>query len=136
VISRFLSVLPARSSAFRMPAFSGVDYLVCEADEAVGALEIKVRRESLETVRGYGGLMLKHRKIAEASAFESFTRLPVRFVFAFDNGAGPILVTAPERVAHHPPEPPPRRREFRGLACDEEPVIFLDWDADFAAVIP
>lgn len=134
-IERILSIAQPGTKALQMPALSAVDYLLLRDDTATMALEIKTRKESVEQIRSYGGLMLKHRKAVELQTIGTLTQLQVLCVFAFDNAEGPILICDPSTLTDLEPAPPPRRRNYRGLACDEELVLYLDWDRHLMRVL-
>lgn len=127
VIERILGRIGPDFRSIRFPAFSLLDYAIINQHTTVLMLEIKVRKESRQQIQSYGGLMLKHRKISELAALQEALKTPVFVVFAFDNGRGEILATTPSDLTDLPGEAPPRRRNFRGLAADEEPVVYLDW---------
>lgn len=120
---------------FRLPAMSLVDYLLIRDGQIKYLVEVKVRKEPMHQVRSYGGLMLKHRKVSELDSLSSMLQVPTVILFAFDNGEGAVLVTQPHLLLNHRPEAPPVRRRYRGLACDEEPVIYLDWDRDLKVAL-
>lgn len=125
---RFMKAMPADAQAFRMPQYSVVDYMITRGPHVKSFLELKIRKEPLEKVKSYGGLMLKHRKIVELAQLQDTSRAEVWVVFVFDNGIGEILAAKPVNLLDLPLEDPPRRRNYRGLATDEEPVCYLDWD--------
>ena len=118
------------SRAFRLPKFSLVDFLVTENDSIKAFVEVKVRKEPLEQVKKYGGLMLKHRKIAELAYLSKVTNVRSYFVFAFESGLGDLLIAdaaALHLVGLEECDPPPRGRDRGRPACDFETVAFLDW---------
>lgn len=125
---RFMKGMPPDTQAFRTPQYSVVDYVITRGHQVRSMLELKIRKEPLTKVKSYGGLMLKHRKIVELSALQDAMRAEVWVVFAFDNGTGEVLAAKPAQLLDLPLEDPPRRRNYRGLATDEEPVCYLDWD--------
>ena len=125
---RYMSVLPEGMRYFRMPQYSVVDYMIARNYEVRYMMELKIRKETVEKVKSYGGLMLKHRKIVELNALQDAAKTEIWIVFAFDNGEGEVLVTRPNTILDLPLEAPPRRRNYRGLATDEDPVCYLDWD--------
>lgn len=128
VINRFVGVLGNGTGAHRMPKFSAVDFVLTRGGHAVAGVELKVRKETVEQVKNYGGLILKHRKMSDLLLFADITKMHTYVAFAFDNGLGPILITQPHLLTDLTPEAPPRRRNYRGLATDEELVLYLDWD--------
>ena len=126
-IDRILSIATAGTTAVQLPPLSAVDYLLIKDGTATVGIEIKTRKESVDQIRGYGGLMLKHRKVLELQQISTLLQIRVIVVFAFDNATGPILICEPATLTDLEPETPPRRRNYRGLPCDEEPVVYLDW---------
>ena len=125
---RFMTDAPADHKHFRMPPYSVVDYVLTRGDTIRSFMELKIRKEPMLQVQSYGGLMLKHRKITDLNDLREATKTEVWIVFAFDNGTGEVLAAKPENLLDLPLEDPPRRRNYRGLATDEEPVCYLDWD--------
>ena len=125
---RFMSGAPDDHRCFRMPDYSVVDYVLTRGEAVRSFMELKIRKEPMEQVKGYGGLMLKHRKITDLHELSEATKAEVWVVFAFDNGEGDVLAAKPHELIDLPLEDPPRRRNYRGLATDEEPVCYLDWD--------
>ena len=128
VIDRIVRFMGPPSQAHRLPQFSLADFIITNRGVAVALIELKIRKETVEQIKGYGGLMLKHRKVTDLNALAEMTKMHTFVMFAFENGTGPILVTQPHLIKDLPPEDPPRRRNYRGLATDEEPVVYLDWD--------
>lgn len=127
-ITRILETAEAGTEAIKMPALSAVDYLLTRDLQITAAVEIKTRKESVDQVRSYGGLMLKHRKLVEIADLSEILRIRAFVAFCFDNASGPILLAEPSRLRTLDPVTPPPRRNYRGLACDEESVVYLDWD--------
>ena len=118
------------SRAYRLPKFSLVDFVVAEGDSIKAFVEVKVRKEPLEQVKKYGGLMLKHRKISELAYLSEVTNVRSFFVFAFDGGRGDLLIAdaaALHSVGFEECDPPPRGKDRGKPACDFEKVAFLDW---------
>ena len=110
----------------RLGRFSRADYVMTSGGNVVCVLELKIRKESPEVVKRYGPLWLKERKRDDLLQIAELLRVDVWVVFAFDNGAGPVgIVNA--RV-DGPVVIPARRRNFRDLATDQEPVIEVGWD--------
>ena len=110
----------------RLGRFSRADYVMTSGGNVVCVLELKIRKESPQTVRGYGPLWLKERKRDDLLQIAELLRVDVWVVFAFNNGTGPMgIVNA--RV-DGPVVIPARRRNFRDLATDQEPVIEVGWD--------
>lgn len=134
-IRRILTIATTGSIAIRLPALSAVDYALIRDGIVTAMIEIKTRKESVEHISGYGGLMLKHRKVVELQNLGTYLQVPVIVAFAFDNGTGPILICDPSTLTDVEPMPPPRRRNYRGLACDEEPVVYLDWTRHLRRVL-
>ena len=114
--------------AVKLPALSAIDYLVSVDGILVAGIEIKTRKESMEKIQSYGGLMLKHRKVVELNGLSESLQAPMIVAFAFDNGEGPVMFASTKQLDTLEPVPPPPRRNFRALACDDEYVVFLDWD--------
>lgn len=114
--------------ALRLPRLSILDYLLSRDGEIAGAVEIKARKESMKEIMGYGGLMLKERKLIELQQFTEQMRVPTVVAFAFDGGEGPILFAEPAKISGLKAVTPPRRRNYRGLTCDEDPIVYLDWE--------
>jgi hypothetical protein len=134
-------IIAARGECWsvRFPEFSLVDYLIGGPDDhtvALALLEIKARKESASQVRSYGGLMLKHRKVKELADIEESLKTPVFAVFPFEDGFGDIYFARPSDLLHKKPKDPPIRRNYRGLACDEEPVVYLDWGTEVLLMVP
>jgi len=127
-MQRYMLNLPDDMEFFRMPQFSVVDYILTRGDVVRYMLELKIRKETLAKVKSYGGLMLKHRKIVELNTLQDAAKTEIGIVFAFDNGKGEVLAAQPHKLLDLPLEDPPRRRNYRGLTTDEEPVCYLDWD--------
>jgi len=128
VIDRFLASQPAGVQAHRMPNYSMVDFAVTKDGRLWNFLELKIRKETVDKVKSYGGLMLKHRKITDLHNLSELTHADIWVVFAFENGHGDVLATRPHTIMNLPLEDPPRRRNYRGLPTDDEPVCYLDWD--------
>lgn len=124
---RLLPLFSPHAIQVRAPDLSAVDRFVVVNGRLRAALEIKTRKETAEQVRNYGGLMLKHRKLTELRQLAALLNVPVRVVFAFESGVGDLYAANPATIDDAEPVTPPRRRNYRGLACDEEPVVFLDW---------
>lgn len=127
-MQRIMAASRDSAVAVKLPPLSAIDYLVAVDGEVAAGIEIKTRKETMDRVRSYGGLMLKHRKVLELNALGEALRAPMIVAFAFESGEGPVMFASTENLTGLEPAAPPRRRNYRGLACDEEPVIFLDWD--------
>jgi hypothetical protein len=121
--------------AIQMPPFSVVDYCLTRSGDMFALLEVKVRKPTIETVKGYGGLMLKERKITELNQLSDLLQLPSFVAFAFEQGDGPILLCDVGRLTGLPAVAPPERRNFRGLDCDLDPVVMLDWDKHLSRLL-
>lgn len=121
--------------SWQMPPFSVADYFVTVFGRPSAFLEIKVRKPTVQTVKGYGGLMLKERKIQELSQLSDLLKLPAFVAFAFEQGEGEILLCDVARLRGLPSVQPPDRRNYRGLACDLDPVVMLDWDQHLSRLI-
>lgn len=112
----------------RFPAMSPIDFQTSRNGTITAFVDVKVRKEPMEQVQQYGDLMLKHRKVLEYAAVTAHTGVPCLVLYAFGNGEKSIRVIDPTKVAHLTPVAPPQRRNFRGLACDEEPVLMCGWE--------
>jgi hypothetical protein len=126
---RYVSLFGVPVQVINTRQFAYVDKLLTYKNELVGAFEIKTRKQSAATIRRYPeGLLIKHRKLQEMRQFSEMMRVPAVIVFAFENAAGEIwecnTETLPE-LEQHTPKP---RNNFRNLACDLEPVAYLQWD--------
>jgi hypothetical protein len=111
-----------------MPERALMDYLVVYECRATMFLEIKTRKESMAQIKNYGGLMLKQRKIAEALNLATALQVQSYFLWTFEDGDGTIVRANAKDLIKLEGHEPPRRRNYRGLACDSEPVVYLDWD--------
>jgi len=127
-IQRILEHASPDTRVVAMPPFSAIDYLLIRDWQATTGFEIKTRKESVEQVRSYGGLMLKHRKVVEMANLAEMLQIRTIVAFCFDNANGPILLAEPAKLLNLEPMSPPQRRNYRGLTCDTEPVVYLDWD--------
>lgn len=112
----------------KMPDLSAIDYFIQFEGQLVAGIEIKTRKESPEQIKQYGKLILKWRKYQELKQISELTQLPTYVLFAFENAEGQLALLDIRHLENPKPETPPVRRNFRGLACDEEPVIYYDWD--------
>jgi hypothetical protein len=128
VMTRLLTCFTAEVRAVRLPRMSACDFLIEQNETITMGLEIKSRKETDDKIRSYGGLMLKHRKLAEMQQVAEILQIRVAVIFAFGDGEGTIYACDPVKVTDVQPTVPPPRRNFRGLACDEEPVVYLDWN--------
>jgi len=117
-------------NAIKLPELSAMDYLIADGENIIAGIEIKTRKETPEQIKEYGKLILKWRKYQELDAIGELLNIPTYVLFAFENSEGELaLLHIPTLALCNPkPEDPPVRRNFRGLACDEEPVIYFDWD--------
>ena len=117
-------------NAIKLPELSAMDYLIADGQNIIAGIEIKTRKETPEQIREYGNLILKWRKYQELHAIGELMNIPTYVLFAFENSEGELaMLHIPTLALTNPiPEDPPIRRNFRGLACDEEPVIYFDWD--------
>lgn len=134
-IHRLLTIASEGTSAERLPVMSAVDFILIRDGLATGLIEVKTRKESLERIQSYGGLMLKHKKLTELQTLSSLLNISTFVVFAFDNAEGPLLLCDSTKIINPDPVTPPVRRNFRGLACDEDPVVMLDWEKDLRRVL-
>lgn len=112
----------------KMPDLSAIDYFIQFEGNLVAGIEIKTRKESPEQIKQYGKLILKWRKYQELKQISELTQLPTYVLFAFENAEGQLALLDIRHLTDPQPETPPVRRNFRRLACDEEPVIYFDWD--------
>lgn len=126
-MERILIVAQPDTTAMKLPPLSPVDYLLGRDSQITAGIEIKTRKETVEQVQSYGGLMLKHRKLVEMQTLASLLRTRCHVAFCFENAEGPILLADVDLITDLQPETPPDRRNYRGLSCDEEPVVYLDW---------
>lgn len=116
-------------TAIKLPDLSPMDYLIADGSEIIAGVEIKTRKESPEQIRQYGKLILKWRKYQELNAISQLLHIPTYVLFAFENSEGQLSMLNIQALEKTNPKPadPPIRRNYRGLACDEEPVIYFDW---------
>jgi type I site-specific restriction endonuclease len=127
-IERIVAGSAQAKRALKLPDLSAVDFLLLdEAGKPLAFVEIKTRKESAEQVMGYGGLMLKHRKLSEMQQISALLQVPSHVAFCFENAEGSVWLAEAQRISDVEPVIPPPRRNFRGLPCDDEPVVFLDW---------
>lgn len=112
----------------RLPQLAFCDFLLAGDGQIAGAVEVKSRKETATQVRGYGGLMLKERKLVELREFTKTLHVPSVVAFAFSDGEGEIFFAEPSKIEDLEAVTPPARRNYRWLACDTEPVVYLDWD--------
>jgi hypothetical protein len=129
-IERLLTRASDKTTAQRLPPMSAVDFILVREGNATGLIEVKTRKETVERIKSYGGLMLKHKKLTELQTLANLMNIPTFVVFSFENAEGALLVCDPVKITDRQPVAPPVRRNFRGLACDDDPVIFLDWEKD------
>jgi len=134
-MERLLTIATDGTYAGRLPSMSAVDFVLIKEGNATGLIEVKTRKETLEQIKSYGGLMLKHKKLIELQALSSLMNITTFVVFAFENAEGPLLICDPMKIRNLEPLPPPVRRNFRGLECDLDLVVFLDWDKDLRRVM-
>lgn len=135
VMERMIRDLDIHAKAIRLPRMSACDFFLDYGNLIRVGLEIKTRKESVQTIQGYGGLMLKHRKLTEMQALARMLAMDILIAFAFENGTGPIMIADPSKIHDVQPVTPPARRNFRGLACDDEPVVYLDWSRHLQRVL-
>jgi hypothetical protein len=135
VMERMVRDLDIHATPIRLPRMAACDFLLDYGGKIRTGLEIKTRKETMEKIQGYGGLMLKHRKLTELQDLARVLSISTVIVFAFEDGTGPILYVEPVKVTDVEPVTPPPRRNFRGLACDDEPVVYLDWDRHLKRVL-
>jgi hypothetical protein len=135
VIERLLPHFPEHSQAVKSPKKAFVDYLVVQDNHLKLALEIKTRKQKPEEIKQYGGLMLKHRKLLELQQLSDLMKIPVFMVYGFEKGFGAILTGNVNNMTGLTPYDPPPRHNYRGLACDLEQVVYLDWDQHLRQVM-
>lgn len=129
VIERITQTTPG-VSAQRMPQFSVADYAMTCCGKLSSFIELKIRKQTEQELRTYGGVIFKYSKLLKLQTLSTLTRAPVVILFAFENGRGPIYGCDVNRVHDYTTHKPAPRRNFRGLATDEEEVVYLDWDND------
>lgn len=125
-VGRFTSI--TTTEAIEMPRMSAVDYLIKDFGEVAAGLEVKTRKETPQVVMGYGGLILKNRKYLELKQIGELLNLPMYVLFAFENSEGDLLLLNVNSITNPEPRDPPKRKNYRGLATDEELVLFVDWE--------
>jgi len=113
----------------KLPEMSAMDYLMASGTEMVAGIEIKTRKETPEQIKEYGKLILKWRKYEELLLISKLLNLPTYVLFAFENAEGELSMLNIDTLRKTDPQPaqPPIRKNYRGLATDEEPVIYFDW---------
>ena len=114
----------------KLPEMAAMDYLIADEQEVIAGVEIKTRKESPEQIKQYGKLILKWRKYEELLAIGEILNIPTYVLFAFENAEGQLSMLNIKNLHASDPKPqtPPRRKNYRGLATDEEPVIYFDWE--------
>ena len=112
----------------KLPDLSAMDYLLADGDKLVAGIEIKTRKESPEQIKQYGNLILKWRKYEELKLISQILNIPTFVLFAFENAEGELALLNIANLIDPIAQTPPVRRNYRGLACDEEPVIYFDWN--------
>jgi hypothetical protein len=135
VMQRMVRDLDIHAKPIRLPRMAACDFLLDYGGEIRTGLEIKTRKEPMQQIQKYGGLMLKHRKLIELQDLARVLSISTVIVFAFEDGTGPVLYVEPVKVTDVEPVAPPPRRNFRGLACDEEHVVYLDWNRHLTRVL-
>lgn len=124
---RLLALMPYGTTQVRAPELSFVDRFMVQDGRLRAAIEVKTRKQTDTEVRAYGGLMLKHRKLLELQHIADLMQIPTYVVYAFSSGHGAIYTADVTTLTNLQPQEPPRRRNYRGLACDLEEVVYLDW---------
>jgi hypothetical protein len=135
VIARMVEALPFDAVALKAPRMSFLDYLIACDGEIRMAVEVKTRKQAPDEIRRYGGLMLKERKLLELQQISSLMQVRTYIAFAFSDGEGEVMVAEPALITGLQAVPPPPRRNYRGLACDEDPVVYLDWDSHLRRIL-
>lgn len=125
-IERFCQI--THTEPEKLPPLSAMDYLIKDFGDIRFGIEIKTRKETVEQVKKYGGLILKYRKYEELLHIGGLLNIPTYVLFAFENSEGDLLLLNVEDIQNPEPKDPPVRRNFRGLATDEEPVLYVDWE--------
>lgn len=113
----------------KLPEMSAMDYLMASGSEMVAGIEIKTRKETPEQIKEYGKLILKWRKYEELLLISKLLNIQTYVLFAFENSEGGLSMLNIQTLQKTNPHPaqPPIRKNYRGLATDEEPVIYFDW---------
>jgi hypothetical protein len=133
IIARLSDHYPG-SEFHRFPEFSVCDYI--RTDDGVSEfVEIKARKEPHFSVRKYGGLWLKKYKAEDLTRLSELTNTPVRVVFAFRNGDGAVYSCDPTTLSDRKAVLPKERRNYRGIAADDDLVYLLDWDTDLTVMM-
>jgi len=135
VIRRLVALLPDGARSIKAPRLSFLDYLIEQDGEISLAVEVKTRKQTPEDIMRYGGLMLKERKLLELQQIATLMNVPTFIAFGFEHGLGAIMVAEPAKITDLQAQTPPPRRNYRGLACDEDPVVYLDWTAHLRRVL-
>lgn len=128
VANRLEAMWPYQIDLIQAPKMALLDYFVSKSNEITGGLEIRTRKQTAKEIQGYGGLMLKLRKLKDLQHLSLVLNMPIHCIFAFEEGYGDIYSCKVDGVPDLPAQTPPRRRNFRNVQCDLDPVIFLDWD--------
>lgn len=126
-INRFLERCGNQYTAVKTQQYAIMDYLLIRDNHVTNYLEIKNRKETREQIQQYGGLMLKHRKLLEAQTLSRQMQTATHVIYGFENGHGELWIANTHDLTGLTPQDPPRRRNYRGLPCDEEQVVYLDW---------
>ena len=132
---RYVALFGVPVEVIHTRQFAYVDKLLSHNGELVLAFEIKTRKQSAADIRRYPeGLLIKHRKVQEMRQFSQMMRVSARIVFAFDNAMGQIWECQTENLPELEKHTPKRRNNFRDVACDLEPVAYLQWDQHLTRV--
>lgn len=126
---RYLSRFSVPFDVVSTLPFSNIDKLATFQGTLVMAFEIKTRKQSANDIRRYPeGLLIKSRKLQEMQAVAKLLNITSRIVFAFENAQGEIWECRTETLPPLPEHNPKPRNNYRNLACDLDPVCYLQWD--------
>lgn len=69
---------------YKTPQFSVVDYIATRDQKAVGLIEIKCRRMSIEEVGARGGYLISLNKLEKMQMLSEMLRMPAVLIVMFD----------------------------------------------------
>lgn len=128
-MSRFVELLPFETQVLGSPARSSADYYLARNNEIRCVVDIKTRKQSVQQICNYGGLMCRERKIQEFKQLHHLLNIEAFLIWAFDDGNGPMFLAEPKNIHGLVGERPPRRHNYRGEIFDDiENVVYLDWN--------